>query len=55
MYILKFKIVLWLKTANHHLSLERAVIFLLVEGLKYFKNYQNATKRHEVSKRLLEK
>ena len=40
---LKFKIVLLLKTANHHLSLQWTVIFLLVEGLKYFKNYQNET------------
>ena len=40
-----------LKSASHHLSLQQAVIFLMVEGLKYCENYQNASQRYEVSKR----
>ena len=31
------------------LSLQRAIIFSLVEGLKYHENYQNVTERPEVS------
>lgn len=39
------------KSANHHrLSLQRAVIFLLVKGLKYCESYQSVMQRHEVSK-----
>ena len=37
------------KNANHHLSLQQAIIIFLVEGLKYCKNYQNVTQRHEVN------
>ena len=29
------------KNANHYLSLQQVIIFLLVEGLKYCENYQN--------------
>ena len=32
------------------MSLQQVVIVLLVESLKYCKNYQNVTKRQEVSK-----
>ena len=34
------------KNANHYLSLQRVIIFLLLEGLKYFENYRNVTQRH---------
>ena len=43
------------KKINYHLSLQRVIIFLLVEGLKLFKNYQNVTQRQEVSKCCWEK
>ena len=35
---------------THHRNLQRVLIFLLVEGLKYCENYQNVTQRPEVSK-----
>ena len=35
------------KSANHYLSLQRVIIFLLVEGLKYFENYQSMTPGHK--------
>ena len=44
------KITSLLKSTNQHLSLQKVLIFLIVEGLKYCKNYQNVTQRHEVSK-----
>ena len=38
------------KNANHYLSLQRVIIFLLVEGLKYFENYQSVTPGHKVGR-----
>ena len=35
--------ILVLKNASHHLSLQQVIIFLLVKGLKYCKNYPNMT------------
>ena len=50
---LNFKILL--KSADHHLSLHQVITFLLVESLKYVKNYPNVTQRREVSKCCWEK
>ena len=33
------------KMANHDLSLQRVIIYLLVESLKYCENYQNVSQR----------
>jgi len=33
------------KIANHHLSSWHVIIFLLLEGLKYCKNYRDVTHR----------
>ena len=41
------------RNVNHHLSLQPAMIFLLVESLKYCKNYQNVTQTHELIKQIL--
>ena len=45
-----FKNVSLIKTANCHLILKWVIIFLLVEGLKYWRNYQNVTQSHEMNK-----
>ena len=38
------------KNANHYLSLQRVITFLLVEGLKYFGHYQSVTAGHKASR-----
>ena len=46
---LNFKKIL-LKKKCYHLSLQWLIIFLLMEGLKYCKNYPNVTQRQKVGK-----
>ena len=41
------------RNVNHHLSLQPVIISLLVESLKYCKNYQNVTQTHELIKQIL--
>ena len=43
MYIASFKNTLLLKNSHYHLSFQRVIIFWLLGGMKYCKNYQKMT------------